>query len=656
MNSYTYFFTLILIFFYIKVSFSNQPVKFDNAAYQLSVPKILDLEDKKLYLKIRSLQIEGNWSEVDKKVKLLKDKILLGHIDYDKLMHPNKYKSSYDELSEWLIKYNDFPIVMQRRVYSLMMKRSSDPKKINNEKNNVVESTSEAPSLDQNIEVSKISRNEAIENEDRVQFENSTVIGSISLVGASIDDLTFKKYTNTLNGDDNVVLLNPKKVEDGYYIETGWATANKNINLPNSKTIWTIEGNNKLTPNSPIKLSWTNDQNIKFIKDISIDDQYLFKVNQTIINNSEKTYNFYPYGQIIRNIAPEIIDFFILHEGLIGVFDDQLVEEDYDDIEEKKFSINADKGWLGITDKYWITSLIPQENRKFRTDFDYKNKFRANFIETSATEIGANETKSNEIKIIIAAKEVDIIDGYAENLNISKYDLAIDWGWFYFLVKPLFFVIDYFFELTGNFGIAIILITICIRIVFFPLANYSFKSMAKMKVLQPEMTRLKELHKEDKMKLQQEMMALYKKEKVNPVSGCLPIFIQIPFFFAIYKVLFVTLEMRHQPFYGWIKDLSERDPTSIFNLFGLIPWDPPSFLLIGVWPCLMGLSMYLQQKLNPTPPDPIQAKIFAFFPLFLTVILAPFPSGLVIYWTINNILTMAQQYVIIKRTTVKTAQ
>ncbi len=531
-----------------------------------------------------------------------------------------------------------------------------DPKKINNGKNNVIESTSEAPSLDQNIEVSKISRKEAIENEDRVQFENSTVIGSISLVGASIDDLTFKKYTNTLNGDDNVILLNPKKVEDGYYIETGWATANKNINLPNSKTIWTIEGNNKLTPNSPIKLSWTNDQNIKFIKDISIDDQYLFRVNQTIINNSEKTYNFYPYGQIIRNLAPEIIDFFILHEGLIGVFDDQLVEEDYDDIEEKKFSINADKGWLGITDKYWITSLIPQENRKFRTDFDYKNKFRANFIETSATEIGANETKSNEIKIIIAAKEVDIIDGYAENLNISKYDLAIDWGWFYFLVKPLFFLIDYFFKLTGNFGIAIILITICIRIVFFPLANYSFKSMAKMKVLQPEMTRLKELHKEDKMKLQQEMMALYKKEKVNPVSGCLPIFIQIPFFFAIYKVLFVTLEMRHQPFYGWIKDLSERDPTSIFNLFGLIPWDPPSFLLIGVWPCLMGLSMYLQQKLNPTPPDPIQAKIFAFFPLFLTVILAPFPSGLVIYWTINNILTMAQQYVIIKRTTVKTAQ
>ena len=525
---------------------------------------------------------------------------------------------------------------------------------INNEKNKIEQTGNEAPSLDQNVEVSKISRDEAIENEDRINFENSTVIGSISLVGASIDDLTFKKYTNTLNGDHNVVLLNPKKIENGYYVETGWATTNKDINVPNSKSVWKLEGNNKLSPNSPVKISWTNDQNIKFVKDISIDDQYLFKVKQTIINNSEKTYNFYPYGQIIRNIAPDVTDFYILHEGLIGVFDDQLVEEDYDDIEEKKFSVNADKGWLGITDKYWITSLIPQENRKFRTDFDYKNKFRANFIETSATEVGANETKSNEIRIIIAAKEVDIIDGYAENLNISKYDLAIDWGWFYFIVKPLFFVIDYFFKLTGNFGIAIILITICIRIVFFPLANYSFRSMAKMKVLQPEMTRLKELHKEDKMKLQQEMMALYKKEKVNPVSGCLPIFIQIPFFFAIYKMLFVTIEMRHQPFFGWIKDLSEKDPTSIFNIFGLIPWDPPSFLIIGAWPVAMGITMWLQQKLNPTPPDPVQAKIFMFFPLFLTVILAPFPSGLVIYWTINNILTMAQQYVIMKRTTVKT--
>ena len=530
-----------------------------------------------------------------------------------------------------------------------------DPKQLQSEKNTTVETAAEdMPSINQNQEVSKVSRNDAMVEDERVLFENDNIKGSISLSGGSIDDLTFKKYTETLNGNDNIVLLNPKKVQNGYYIETGWATANKNINIPNSNTIWKIEGNNKLTPNSPVRLTWTNDNNIKFEKEISLDNQYLFSVNQSITNNSEKTYNFYPYGQIIRNQAPEVTNFYILHEGLLGVFDDQLVEQDYDDIQEKKYSVNAKTGWLGITDKYWITSLIPENNKDFRTDFDYKNKFRANFIETNATEVGANETKSNEIKIIIAAKEVDVIDGYAERLNISKYDLAIDWGWFYFIVKPLFFAIDYFFKITGNFGIAIILITACIRIAFFPLANYSFRSMAKMKVLQPEMTRLKELHKEDKMKLQQEMMALYKKEKVNPVSGCLPIFIQIPFFFAIYKMLFVTIEMRHQPFFGWIKDLSERDPTSIFNLFGLIPWDPPSFLIIGAWPVFMGVTMYLQQKLNPTPPDPIQAKIFMFFPLFLTVILAPFPSGLVIYWTINNVLTMAQQYVIMKRTTVKT--
>ena len=530
-----------------------------------------------------------------------------------------------------------------------------EQKDIQNDKNISNENSStDAPSLVQDEEIIKISRNDALKENERVLFENDKIKGSISLIGSSIDDLTFKNYTNTLNGDDNVILLNPKQSNNGYYVETGWATTSKNIDLPNSKSLWSIEGNNKLTPNSPVKLIWTNNQNIKFVKEISLDKKYLFNINQTIINNSDKTYNFYPYGQIIRNVAPDVTNFYILHEGLIGVFDDQLVEEDYDDIEEKKYSKNAKSGWLGITDKYWLTSLIPEKDKSFRSDFDYKNKFRANFIETNATEVGANETKSNSIRLIIAAKEVNVIDGYAESENINKFDLAIDWGWFYFIVKPLFFAIQYFFNLAGNFGIAIIMITACIRLAFFPLANYSFRSMAKMKVLQPEMTRLKELHKEDKMKLQQEMMALYKREKVNPISGCLPIFIQIPFFFAIYKVLFVTIEMRHQPFFGWIKDLSERDPTSIFNLFGLIPWDPPSFLLIGVWPCLMGVSMWMQQKLNPTPPDPVQAKIFMFFPLFLTVILAPFPAGLVIYWTINNILTMAQQYIIIKRTTVKT--
>ena len=541
-------------------------------------------------------------------------------------------------------------------LYSLFFAPTPSPEEIKRtqEQKNQTTQNSETPSLDVSENISKISRKESIKENERIEFENENIKGSISLLGGTIDDLLFKKYTKTLNGEDQIVLLNPKKVANGYFVETGWVTNNKNIDLPDSKTLWNIKGNNKLSPNNPIKLVWSNSQGIEFQKKIKIDNQFLFTIDQKITNNSENTYDFYSYGQIIRNEAPEVTKFYILHEGLIGVFDEQLVEKDYEDIKEKKFSQNAQSGWLGITDKYWITTLIPEKNKEFRADFDFKNKFRVNFIDTKPLEIIPNNSGSNVIKIIIAAKEVGVIDGYAENLNITNFDLAIDWGWFYFFTKNFFFAIDYFFKLTGNFGIAIILITLCIRIVFFPLANYSFRSMAKMKVLQPEMARLKELHKDDKTKLQQEMMALYKKEKVNPVSGCLPIFIQIPFFFAIYKVLFVTLEMRHQPFFGWIKDLSERDPTSLFNLFGLIPWDPPSFLLIGVWPCLMGLTMYLQQKLNPTPPDPIQQKIFMFFPLFLTVILAPFPSGLVIYWTVNNVLTMAQQIVIMKRTKVKT--
>ena len=537
-------------------------------------------------------------------------------------------------------------------LYSLFFAPSPKELKDLNQENTTL--NSEAPKLDVNEKLIEISREDAIKDSNRINFENENIKGSISLQGGIIDDLIFINYTETLGGKNNITLLNPKKFNQGYYVETGWVSSSKNIDLPDSKTIWNVDGNSKLAPNQPVTLIWNNKQGIVFEKKIHIDKKFLFSIDQTIKNKSNKSYDFYSYGQIIRNKSPEVTNFYILHEGLIGVFDDQLVEEDYDDIKEKEFSKNANSGWLGITDKYWITTLIPEENKEFRADFDFKNKFRANFIETKPLTLISNGSISSNVRVIVAAKEVDVIDNYAENSKISKFDLAIDWGWFYFFTKNFFFAIDYFFKLTGNFGIAIVLITICIRILFFPLANYSFRSMAKMKVLQPEMTRLKELHKDDKMKLQQEMMALYKKEKVNPVSGCLPILIQIPFFFAIYKVLFVTLEMRHQPFYGWIRDLSERDPTSIFNLFGLIPWDPPSFLIIGVWPCLMGLSMYFQQKLNPTPPDPIQQKIFMFFPLFLTIILAPFPSGLVIYWTINNILTMAQQVVIMKRTKVKT--
>jgi YidC/Oxa1 family membrane protein insertase len=517
-----------------------------------------------------------------------------------------------------------------------------------------VKQDSDTPSLDKNENFIKLSRNDALKKNNRIQFENNNIVGSISLKGATIDDLTFKKYAVKLNGNDKVVLLSPRNVEDGYLIESGFVSTNKNIDIPDASTIWKASGNKKLTNNNPLKLTWNNSQGITFEKHISLDDQFLFTIREKVINSSDKSYNFYSYGQIIRNKMPEISGFYILHEGFLSVLDDELIEEDYDDIQEKKFTQNAQEGFLGMSDKFWITSIVPPRGKEFKITFDYKNKFRANYISTKGIEVNANSSIEEEIQIIVAAKRVNIIDGYAKNLKINKFDLAIDWGFMYFITKPLFFALDYFFKLLGNYGLAIIAVTVCIRLAFFPLANFSFKSMGKMKLLAPEMARLKELHKDDKMKLQQAMMALYKKEKVNPMSGCLPILVQIPVFFALYKVLFVTIEMRHMPFYGWVQDLSDRDPTSLFNLFGLVPWDPPSFLLIGAWPIIMGITMFIQQKLNPTPPDPIQAKIFMFFPVFLTVILAPFPAGLVIYWSFNNIFTMIQQYIVQRKMTVKT--
>ena len=539
-------------------------------------------------------------------------------------------------------------------LYSLFFQPDPATIKKNLAEQNKIENNEDTPSLDKNENFAKLSRTDALKENDRIQFENGSVVGSISLKGAAIDDLTFKEYNIELNGSDKITLLNPRNVEDGYLIESGFVSTNKNIDIPDASTVWKVSGNKRLTNNSPVKLTWSNSQGITFEKYISLDDQFLFTVKEKIINKSSKSYNFYSYGQIIRNKLPEISGFYILHEGFLSVLDDQLIEEDYDDIQEKKFTQTAQEGFVAISDKFWVTSVIPPKGKEFKTTFDYKNKFRANYISTKGIEVKANSSIEEKIQIIVAAKRVNVIDGYAESLNINKFDLAIDWGFMYFITKPLFFVLDYFFKLLGNYGLAIIAVTICIRLVFFPLANFSFKSMGKMKLLAPEMARLKEIHKDDKMKLQQAMMALYKKEKVNPMSGCLPILVQIPVFFALYKVLFVTIEMRHMPFYGWIHDLSDRDPTSLFNVFGLLPWDPPSFLLIGAWPIIMGITMFIQQKLNPTPPDPIQAKIFMFFPVFLTVILAPFPAGLVIYWSFNNIFTMIQQYIVQRKMTIKT--
>jgi len=532
------------------------------------------------------------------------------------------------------------------------------PKPINNNAPQQQEKTNEniiTPNINESLKVDTISREDSIKNSERIKIENDSIIGSMSLEGGLIDDISFKKHKQNLENNLNVEFLNPAQTENGFYVETGWTSVGNKIKVPSKKSIWKVGGNKILSNNEPVILEWNNNEGIIFKRKIELDNKYLFKITQEVQNNTNQAIDLYPYAQITRNKIPDDIqNFYISHEGFIGVFDEELKEDDYDDVEENKIVREANEGWLGITDKYWMTAIVPEKGENFKSTFLYKDSFKANYILNNPTTINSSSNNSNKVRLFVAAKEVDTIDSYAANQSIDKFDLVIDWGWFYFFTKPLFFIIDYLFKYFGNFGTAIVLITIGIRLIFFPLANYSFRSMAKMKAVQPEMTRLKELYKEDKAKLQQEMMALYRKEKINPASGCLPVLIQIPFFFAIYKMLFISLEMRHQPFFGWIKDLSAQDPTSLFNLFGLIPWDPPSFLIIGIWPILMGASMWVQQKINPAPPDPVQAKIFAFFPLFLTIILASFPSGLVVYWTINNILTIAQQWVIMKKTKVKT--
>ena len=532
--------------------------------------------------------------------------------------------------------------------------------KINNQvqqktENEITPNTNQTLSINQPTIEKNLSRKESVNKSNRIKIENDNIIGSVSLAGGLIDDISFKNHKQKVNGEKNIEFLNPSQSENGFYVESGWASIGNNIKVPTKNSKWKIEGNKTLTEKSPITIKWDNKEGIIFKKIIKLDEKYLFKIKQEIQNNSSANIELYPYAQITRNKVPDDIqNFYISHEGFIGVFDDELKEDDYDDIKDNKIVRETNEGWLGITDKYWMTVLVPENGKNFKSTFQYNKSFKANYIINEPVKINSSSKGSNNFRLFVAAKEVNTIDTYAETQNINKLDLVIDWGWFYFFTKPLFFVIDYLFKLSGNFGTAIVLITLAIRALFFPLANFSFRSMAKMKAVTPEMTRLKELYKDDKVKLQQEMMALYRKEKINPASGCLPVLIQIPFFFAIYKMLFISLEMRHQPFFGWIKDLSAADPTSIFNIFGLIPWDPPGFMIIGIWPILMGASMWVQQKLNPAPTDPIQAKIFAFFPLFLTIILASFPSGLVVYWTVNNILTIAQQWVINKNTTVKT--
>ena len=504
-----------------------------------------------------------------------------------------------------------------------------------------------------------IGLDEALNADKRVKIETDSIVGSINLKGLRIDDIVLKKYNETQEEfSEKIRVLQPIDTYDGYEVTFGWIkNQDANFETPNAESIWKVSNSNAtLTSNNEVEFEWSNTTGQTFVTTIGLDEDYLFDITQEVKNNSNEEIIINNASKVTRKQAPSLSGMFILHEGLLGVLQEKLELIDYDDLKDDEETLNfeSDNGWVGITDKYWLAALIPDQNKSFKAIYTYDNGYIAYYRSLNATKVAAGSDHIVESQIFIGAKEAKLIDRYQEDYGIYNFDLAIDWGWFYFLTKPLFNVIYFFSELSGNFGLAIIILTVITRIVFFPLANWSFISMAKMKMLQPEMTRIKELHKDDRAQQQQALMALYKKEKVNPISGCLPILIQIPFFFAIYKMLFVSIEMRHAPFYGWIQDLASKDPTTIFNAFGLIPWDPPSFLIIGIWPILMGLTMYIQQKLNPAPPDPIQARIFMFLPLFITILLAQFAAGLVIYWTTNNVLSIIQQWIINKRTTVKT--
>ncbi len=507
------------------------------------------------------------------------------------------------------------------------------------------------------------SLNEVITSTKRVSFKNNSIKGSINLKGGIIDDLILSKYKTSLEPEsDNIQLLLPDGTANPYYIETGWKEINgSKIDLPNLDTEWK-SNNLNLTPSNPVSLIWTNKQNITFKINYSIDDQYMFTITQEIENNSNQSIEVFPYRLIKRINTPDTINFFILHEGLISLINDELLEKNYDDISEdcssslqtkKSFCDNKSKGgWLGFTDKYWMSALIPDPEQSINVNYRHGNNgrdsYRAGYV-GQIYKIIPNQNLKYGGKLFVGAKKLDVLSEYDENLSIPRFTDAIDWGWFSFLTKPVSYSINWFFGYAGNFGLAIIAFTILMRLILFPLAQASFKSMAKMKKLQPDMQRLKETYPNDRQKMQQELMALYKREGANPVAGCLPILVQIPIFFSLYKVLFVTIEMYHAPFYGWIHDLSAPDPLGLMTLFGIIPWNVPpllSIIDIGILPIFMGFTMWLQQKLNPAPADPTQARIFALLPFIFTFVLAGFAAGLVLYWSVNNILSIAQQWVI----------
>jgi len=507
------------------------------------------------------------------------------------------------------------------------------------------------------------SRADALATAKRIRINTPTLHGSLSVTGARLDDLTLAGYHETADPTSKEIeLLSPTGAAHPYHAEFGWVPVDAGVKTPGPDTVWSVAQGNELAPGNTVVLNWDNGDGLRFVRTVSVDENYMFQIAQRVENYGTKPVTLHPFGLISRTGTPKTEGMYILHEGPLGVFDGTLKEHKYDDL--KKLSTERNKttgGWIGITDKYWLTALVPDQKEELTGRFvhqraDNADRYQVDFT-GAAKVVAPGAAAETTFHLFAGAKLVSLLDHYTEKFGVERFDLAIDFGWFYFLTKPFFYLLKMMNSGLGNMGLAILALTVLIKGIMFPLANKSYASMSKMKLLQPQVKALQERFGDDKVRLQQEMMALYKKEKVNPVSGCLPILIQIPVFFALYKVLFVAIEMRHAPFYGWIKDLSAQDPTTIMNLFGLIPWDPalylPAFLHIGVWPLIMGATMWLQQKLNPQPLDPVQAKMMMFLPVVFTFMLGQFAAGLVIYWAWSNILSIAQQWVIMRKYGVK---
>jgi YidC/Oxa1 family membrane protein insertase len=492
----------------------------------------------------------------------------------------------------------------------------------------------------------------------RVAIETPTVDGSINLTGARFDDLRLRQYRETPDPmSPEIELLSPMAAEHPYVAEFGWIAAQgETQTMPNAESMWRLVQDGTLSPDNPVELTYDNGQGLTFTRRISVDDRYMFSVADTVTNNSAAPVRLSPYGLVMRRNVPPTTYYWVIHEGFIGVFNGTLDDPEYSELAEgnETRQFQSTGGWLGITDKYWMAAVIPPQSEQFAGtykafDANGTKAYQSDFILTAKT-VAPNSSETVVHHFFAGAKVVDIVDDYARTLGINRFDMAVDWGWFNPLTKWMFLALDYIYRFVGNYGVTILVFTVIVKLLFFPLANTSYRAMSKMKKLQPEMERLRERYKDDKVKMQQELMALYQKEKVNPLAGCMPMLIQIPVFFSLYKVLLVTIDMRHAPFFGWIQDLSAAEPISLFNLFGLLPFTPPAFLMIGVFSIIMGITMWIQTNLNPPPADPVQAKMFSYMPILFVFMLANFPAGLVIYWTWNNVLSIAQQIYIMKST------